>query len=156
MTSSVIAMHGSQDAEEGKVVVDTPHRRNHRRWSFDRISFFVVFLGVPLTIYLVFVISPFLQALYYSLTDWGGFSMKFKIVGLENYRILFADPLFRRAMLNNVILCVFVPLVAIASALALATMLTVGGSSHGQIRGLRGSGFYRVVSFFPYLSLIHI
>ena len=114
------------------------------------MSFFVVFLGVPLTIYLVFVISPFLQALYYSLTDWGGFSMKFKIVGLENYRILFADPLFRRAMLNNVILCVFVPLVAIASALALATMLTVGGSSHGQIRGLRGSGFYRVVSFFPY------
>ncbi|WP_284967158.1 carbohydrate ABC transporter permease [Cutibacterium namnetense] len=150
MRSPVIAMHGSQDAEEGKVVVDTPHRRNHRRWSFDRMSFFVVFLGVPLTIYLVFVISPFLQALYYSLTDWGGFSMKFKIVGLENYRILFADPLFRRAMLNNVILCVFVPLVAIASALALATMLTVGGSSHGQIRGLRGSGFYRVVSFFPY------
>lgn len=66
MRSPVIAMHGSQDAEEGKVVVDTPHRRNHRRWSFDRISFFVVFLGVPLTIYLVFVISPFLQALYYS------------------------------------------------------------------------------------------
>ena len=39
MRSPVIAMHGSQDAEEGQVVVDTPHRRNHRRWSFDRDEF---------------------------------------------------------------------------------------------------------------------
>jgi N-acetylglucosamine transport system permease protein len=29
-------------------------------------------------------------------------------------------------------------------------MVTVGGSSHGNVRGLRGSSFYRVISFFPY------
>ena len=29
--------------------------------------------------------------------------------------------------------------------------MTIGGSSTGQIRGLRNSGFYRVVSFFPYV-----
>ncbi|WP_237721678.1 carbohydrate ABC transporter permease [Cutibacterium avidum] len=126
----------------------TPRKRHH--WSFDKISFFVVFLGVPLVVYLVFVISPFLQAFYYSLTDWGGFSMKFKMVGLDNYKQLFADSLFRRAMINNVVLCIFVPFVTIFLALVLATMLTVGGSSHGHTRGLKGSGFYRVVSFFPY------
>ena len=47
MRSPVIAMHGSQDAEEGKVVVDTPHRLNHRRWSFYSMMVFVEFLGVP-------------------------------------------------------------------------------------------------------------
>jgi N-acetylglucosamine transport system permease protein len=30
-------------------------------------------------------------------------------------------------------------------------MMTIGGSRHGQLRGLRNSSFYRVVSFFPYV-----
>ncbi len=42
--------------------------------SVDRLSFMVVFLGLPLAIYVVFVIYPFGQALYYSMTDWSGFS----------------------------------------------------------------------------------
>jgi N-acetylglucosamine transport system permease protein len=29
--------------------------------------------------------------------------------------------------------------------------MTIGGSRHGQLRGLRNSSFYRVVSFFPYV-----
>src|SRR5699024_4848551 len=41
--------------------------------TFDKASFMVVFLGVPLLIFLVFVVSPFVQAIYYSMTDWGGF-----------------------------------------------------------------------------------
>ena len=32
----------------------------------------LVFLGLPLAIFLVFVVSPFVQAFYYSLTDWSG------------------------------------------------------------------------------------
>src|SRR5262249_50188662 len=40
--------------------------------------------------------------------------------------------------------------VTIVLALSIATVVTVGGPSRGNIRGIRGSGFYRVVSFFPY------
>ena len=43
-----------------------------------------------------------------------------------------------------------VPFVTIVLALTIATVVTVGGPSKGSIRGIRGSGFYRVVSFFPY------
>jgi N-acetylglucosamine transport system permease protein len=50
---------------------------------------------------------------------------------------------------NNVQLAVVVPLVTVVLSFALATMVTVGGASHGRVRGLRGSGFYRVISFFP-------
>ena len=48
-----------------------------RRWklpSFENTSFMLVFLGLPLALYVVFVISPFVQAFYYSMTDWSGFS----------------------------------------------------------------------------------
>ncbi len=110
----------------------------------------LVFLGVPVVIYLVFVISPFLQAIYYSLTDWSGFSKKMNFIGLDNFKRVFTDSIFLQALRNNILLAVVIPVVTIVLSLALATLVTVGGSSRGQIKGLRGSSFYRVVSFFPY------
>jgi len=57
-------------------------RRRAGRWTFDKISFMVVFLGLPLAIYIVLVVSPFAQAVYYSMTDWTGFSPQQNFVGL--------------------------------------------------------------------------
>lgn len=122
-----------------------------RRPTFDYISFMAIFLGLPLAIFLIFVIWPFVQAVYYSLTDWSGFSPEMNIIGLGNYVRLLSDDIFLKALGNNVLLAIVVPLVTIVLALALATMVTVGGPSHGPIRGLRNSSFYRVVSFFPYV-----
>ena len=127
-----------------------PVRRRRRRLTFDKVSFLVVFLGVPLGIYVIFVVSPFVQAVYYSLTDWSGFTATQNFVGLRNYTRIFSDSIFLRAMRNNIVLALVLPLVTIVLSLALASLLTVGGSSRGQTRGLRGSDFYRVVSFFPY------
>ena len=56
-----------------------------------------VFLGVPLAIYLIFVVSPFAQSIYYSLTDWSGFSTTMNFVGLQNFQNLLHDELFRKA-----------------------------------------------------------
>ncbi|MEE2522592.1 sugar ABC transporter permease [Pseudarthrobacter sp. J75] len=109
-----------------------------------------VFLGIPLVIYLIFVIWPFVQAFVYSLTDWSGFSPNFNFVGLDNYARIFSDDLFLRALGNNIILLIVVPIVTVFLSLVLATMVTVGGSSKGTIKGLKNSSFYRVVSFFPY------
>ena len=110
----------------------------------------MVFLGVPLAIYLLFVIWPFIQAFGYSLTDWSGFSPKQNFIGLQNYQKLFTDDIFMKAMGNNILLVIFLPIITIVLSLVLATLVTVGGSSKGQIKGLRNSSFYRVVSFFPY------
>ncbi|PSS42663.1 sugar ABC transporter permease [Arthrobacter woluwensis] len=110
----------------------------------------LVFLGVPLVIYGLFVVWPFLQAFFYSLTDWSGFSPKYNFVGLANYIKIFQDDLFLKALGNNILLLIVVPLVTIVLSLALAVVVTVGGSSKGQVKGLKGSSFYRVVSFFPY------
>lgn len=118
--------------------------------SFDKASFMVVFLGVPLAIFLVFVVSPFVQAIYYSMTDWKGFSPDMNFIGLDNYVKLFHDDKFRTALFNNIKLGIVVPLVTLILALAVASMVTVGGPSRGPVRGLKASSFYRVVSFFPY------
>jgi N-acetylglucosamine transport system permease protein len=129
-----------------------PSRLGRRRkLTFDYVSFIAVFLLLPLAIFLIFVISPFVQALYYSMTNWTGFSDAMDFIGVANFVKLFNDPIFLQAMLNNVVLAIIVPLITIVIALVFASMITVGGPSSGQVRGLRASSFYRVISFFPYV-----
>lgn len=118
--------------------------------SFENTRFMLVFLGLPLAIYAVFVISPFVQAFYYSMTDWTGFSKTMNFVGFENYLKLARDPTFIKAVLNSIVLVVILPPLVILLSLTLATLVTVGGVTRGQVQGLRGSDWYRVISFFPY------
>lgn len=116
----------------------------------SRIGFLLVTLGLPMVLYVGLVIWPFIQAIYYSMTDWGGFSSGMNFIGLDNYSYIFNDDVFTKALRNNIILVICVPIVTIVLSFLLATMLTVGGSSTGAVRGLKGSSFYRIVSFFPY------
>ena len=124
-----------------------------RRWklpSLENTGFALVFLGLPLAIYVIFVISPFVQAFYYSMTDWSGFSKNMNFVGLANYVSLLSDPVFTKAVYNSIFLVLVLPPLVIILSLTLATLVTVGGVTKGEIQGLKHSGIYRVISFFPY------
>jgi ABC-type glycerol-3-phosphate transport system permease component len=124
-----------------------------RRWAlpnFEKASFMLVFLGLPLAIYVIFVISPFVQAFYYSMTDWSGFSRHMNFIGLDNYGRLLQDDVFLKAVNNIIVLVVILPPLVIVLSLTLATLVTVGGVSRGEVRGLAHSDIYRVISFFPY------
>lgn len=121
-----------------------------RRMPLARKGFLLVTLGIPFAFYSVFVLWPFIQAFIYSLTNWSGFTDTFDFVGLENYSKLLNDDIFLKAVRNNLLLALVVPFVTIVLALALATMVTVGGAGTGAVRGLNRSSLYRIVSFFPY------
>ncbi|MBI5160515.1 MAG: sugar ABC transporter permease [Micrococcales bacterium] len=115
------------------------------------MSLFVVFLGLPLALFLVFVIWPFLQAAFYSLTDWTGLEANYNLIGVGNFVKEFQDQNFTIALRNNLIFALVIPIVTIVIALAFASLITIGGPSRGPMRGIAGSSFYRVVSFFPYV-----
>jgi len=124
-----------------------------RRWklpSLENTGFALVFLGLPLAVYVIFVISPFVQAFYYSMTDWSGFSKKMNFVGLTNYFSLLTDPVFTKAVYNSIVLVLILPPLVIVLSVTLATLVTIGGATQGEIQGLKHSGLYRVISFFPY------
>ncbi|HEX5596596.1 MAG TPA: sugar ABC transporter permease, partial [Micromonosporaceae bacterium] len=116
------------------------------------------FLALPVALYLFYVVWPFLQAAGYSLTDWGGYSDTQNFVGVDNYVRLIKDELVRKAFWHNVFFLVMLPLVTIALALFLAFLLNVGGrGNRAGIRGVFGSGLYKVIFFFPItLSLVVI
>ena len=130
--------------------------RQRRKQQVQKYVFIVSFLIVPMIIFLIFVVSPYLQAFYLALTNWTGYSPSFEFVGLQNFAALFGlgdfnpDRVFWAGLRNNLILLVIVPAVAIAIALFFASMLNLSGSTKaGQLRGVAGSTFYRVLFFVP-------
>ena len=119
--------------------------------------FVVGFLVVPLALYGVFVISPFVQAFYYSLTNWTGVSPEFEYVGLRNFENLTNDSLFLRTLRNNAVLLVGMPVGVILLALFFAFLLNVGGRGTGAgVRGVRGSGFYKLAFFLPQVLAVPV
>ncbi|WP_335990838.1 carbohydrate ABC transporter permease [Glycomyces sp. MUSA5-2] len=119
-----------------------------------RYRFLIGALAPPLLLYGVFVVSPYAQAFYLALTDWDGLSAEARIVGLANFADLWSDPLFLAALRNNGIMLLIVPTAVIALALFFAACLTLGGGT--KRRGVRGSGLYRIVYFFPQLLSVAI
>ncbi|WP_257578851.1 carbohydrate ABC transporter permease [Streptomyces sp. JJ38] len=138
----------------------TPTRVKHdRRYrTIDRYRFVCGFLALPLLIYTVFVVSPFIQAFYYSLTDWTGYSAEFTFVGLDNYERLLDDSDFWDSLLNSLTLLVVAPVATLALGLFFAYMLQAGGRrGRGEaVSGVRGAGFYKIVYFFPQVISVAI
>lgn len=116
-----------------------------------KYRFIVSFLALPVAIYLVFVIWPYVQAIGLSLTDWSGLTATQNFIGLDNYVHLAQDPLFWISLWHNIILLIVLPLVTLTLGLFFAFMINVGGKKRKNVTvsGVRGSKFYQVVYFFP-------
>lgn len=122
-----------------------------------RHGFVAGFLLLPVVLYGVFVISPYVQAFQIALTDWRGVSAKLNFVGLDNFRRMFGNETFWQAIRNHAVLLVAMPLVTVLLALLFAYLLNVaGGSRGGTMTGVRGSGFYRVVFFLPQVLAVAV
>ena len=122
-----------------------------------KYRFIVSFLAVPLGLYILFVVSPNVQAVIYSFTDWSGYSDQINFIGFDNYARLLSDDTFWIALRNNAVLLVVLPLVTIALGLLFAYLINIGGTRRGAVAtGLRGSKFYSAVFFFPYLLSVAI
>jgi N-acetylglucosamine transport system permease protein len=124
-----------------------------------KYRFIVGFLALPLGIYALFVIWPFVQSIYYSFTDWTGLSPEFKMVGFDNYSRLLDDDVFWKSLWHSVLFALLVPLVTLGLALFLSFMINVGGRRRKGgpvITGVRGSAFYKIVYFFPQVLSIAI
>jgi len=103
----------------------------------------VPFLLPAMILYGVFVLYPYGQAIYLSLTSWRGLTANKPWVGLANYRALWHDARFVEDLGRNARFLVALPLFTIAIALTFAALFTQGG------RAVRGASFYRIVFFFP-------
>ena len=107
----------------------------------DNLSIFL-FLLPALVLFLLFVIYPIFQSIYYSLFDWKGFGPAEDFVGLDNFRNILGDKVFLIALRNAFLLIVFSLIIQLPLSLMLAVM--VG-------RDLPGRAFFRTIFFMPYV-----
>ncbi len=111
--------------------------------NHNRRGFMISFMAPALIIYSVFVLWPYINAFYISLTSWSGVSANQPFVGFSNYADLLTSGRFLEALGRNAQLLIVLPFGALSVALLFAALFTQGGT------GILGSGFYRVVYFFP-------
>lgn len=123
-----------------------------------KYRFIVGFLIVPLALYAIFVIWPFVQSIFYSFTDWSGLSPDFKMVGFSNYSRMLHDDTFWKSFQHSLTFALVLPVLVLGLALFFAFMVNIGGRRRkgAAIAGVRGSGFYKIVYFFPQVLSIAI
>jgi multiple sugar transport system permease protein len=100
------------------------------------------FVAVPMGIFLTFFIYPLAYSVYISRFDWGVFG-KIETLGWDNYRELFRDEIFWRAIKNTVLYTVVLVPLEMALALTLAVVVNAG---------IRGKSFFRSAFYFPSLA----
>ncbi len=113
--------------------------------------FIFSFLAIPLAMYTVFFIVPFITAFYYSFTRWSGISRNAVFVGLQNFMTLFNDPKVWEAFTHNVkfITITFLPVFILS--ILFANLLVRAKLKHFESR------IYRVLVFTPnVLSIVII
>lgn len=121
-----------------------------------KYPFIIGFLVVPVALYVVFVVAPYAQAFYISLTNWRGYAPP-TWAGVANYTRMWHDQAVWKAVEHHVLMLITLPLVTIAIALYFAFLLNVAGRSRGgNLSGVWGSKFYRIVFFFPQLLALPI
>lgn len=101
-----------------------------------------------LILYTIFFTYPMLSGLYYSLTDWNGFSKKFNFVGIKNYITVLNDARIRNSLGFTIKYCILLVILTVSISLVLALLLNTK---------IRMQSFIRSVYFFPVvLSLITV
>ena len=107
---------------------------------FGQKRFVITFLTIPLLLYTLFVMLPYMSSIMVAFTYWRGVSANIRFNGISNFVRLVQDELFWNALGNNGEVLLILPIVTIFLSLLFAALFT---------RGLKGQRFFRVVYFFP-------
>lgn len=98
-------------------------RRSTSHVPFSSTSQALLFILPGLLIYLVFVLLPILGTLRYSFFDWTGFSEPV-FIGFDNYRELYGDEDFIKAISNNFFFVLFYTILPILLGLFLTSVMS--------------------------------
>lgn len=99
------------------------------------------FASVPLAIFSIVLVVPFVNGVYYTFTDWDGFETT-KLVGFSNYSKSFQDPTFWSTLRFTALFVVVSLILVNVVAFGLALIVT---------SNLRSKNFLRTFFFVPNL-----
>ena len=107
-----------------------------------------VFMLPTLLLYILFQGYPIITSAWYSMLDWSGMTMNATIVGLQNFKELLADPLFKNSVVNSFKYMIFSVPIQLILSLVIAYILT------SIIR--KGATVFRTMYFIPVITTASI
>jgi cellobiose transport system permease protein len=118
--------------------VSAPSVSPLRRW---RQRYLGIYLSIApfYVLFLIFGLFPIAFALYLAFQNWDGIG-DMQYVGLEQFRYLLGDEIFRKALVNSLLIWVMATVPQLLLALGMAFLLN---------QGLRGQTAYRIAFFIP-------
>jgi raffinose/stachyose/melibiose transport system permease protein len=125
-----------------RAVLSTPVRRSRRARDRRRWVTIALFLAPALVLYLLLVVAPVVQAMYFSGFRWSGLGPLDDFVGLENFKRAFGDEVFTGALRHNGVFIALSLVLQLPFALGVALLLN---------ERLRGRGMLRVLFFAPFV-----
>ncbi len=125
------------------MVLSAPARRLSRRArARRRWATIALFLVPALVLYLLLVVAPVVQAMYFSGFAWSGLGPLDDHVGLDNFKRAFSEDVFLGALKHNGAFVLLSLVFQLPFALALALILNAR---------LRGRALLRVLFFAPFV-----
>src|SRR5215510_3672890 len=107
----------------------------------DWLTIFL-FLLPAIVLFLIFVVYPIVQSVYYSLFNWKGFGPATDFVGLDNFKHILGDKVFLKAIRNGLFIIAFSLFLQLPLSLMLAVL--VGRDMPGRV-------FFRSIFFMPFV-----
>lgn len=106
-------------------------------------AFIVICILPAIVLTMIFMLAPMLNAIYLSFTNATALSVgsNSTFVFLDNYKYMFTDSAFIKALVNSLKLMAAVPAITIFLSLVFAFILTQSK--------LKEKGFYRIIFFLP-------
>jgi multiple sugar transport system permease protein len=118
------------------------------RFLFDRDGVLGPVLLLPSFVYIVALVAvPFFLAIAYSLSDVTVGDPSYDFVGLENYRRVLDDPVFRRALTNSLFITAVTMVCVLVLGKILALVLTAD---------FRGKWFVRFLVLLPWTTPVSL
>ena len=107
-----------------------------------------VFMLPTLLLYILFQGYPIITSAWYSMLDWSGMTMNATFLGLQNFKDLLADPLFKNSVVNSFKYMIFSVPIQLILSLVIAYILT------SIIR--KGATVFRTMYFIPVITTASI
>ncbi len=125
----------------GRFIIKTLQKIKPHNISKGKAIIFLLLLPAGLLVFFFLIYSIF-QCFYYSFYDWNGMGPAVDLIGLQNFKRIFTDQVFMKAVGNALLIIVFSLFIQLPMAMALAIMIG---------RKMRGRAFFRTVFFMPYI-----
>lgn len=116
----------------------SPQARTEARWG-------AIFAAPALLLILAILLAPLAVLVALSATDYRLGAVAVRLVGLDNYAAMFADPVFQRSLRNTFLYVAFVLPASVFGGLGVALLV------HARIRTRT---FYEVIYFLPVTSTL--